>query len=162
MLSSCCRISVLTQNPTRKHRRNCFTRNETTIRLCRSWSFRSSPSQSIPLLIHRSQLGSQCCDRFLNPWTEGQFRAAAIMGLTPMPLVRRLVPPNAFLLFPRNHSCERPAGEVLGWLVSLCAETPSTVNSTPTNTARAELHSMITFHHANTRGTRAAKLRGRF
>ena len=33
------------------------------------------------------------------------------------------------------------------------------VNSTPTNTARADLHSMITFHHANTRGSRAAKLR---
>ena len=33
------------------------------------------------------------------------------------------------------------------------------VNSTPTNTARTELHSMITFHHANTRGSRAAKLR---
>ena len=27
------------------------------------------------------------------------------------------------------------------------------VNSTPTNTARTELHSMITFHHANTRGS---------
>ena len=33
------------------------------------------------------------------------------------------------------------------------------VNSTPTNTARTELHSMITFHHANTRGSRAAKFR---
>ena len=33
------------------------------------------------------------------------------------------------------------------------------VISTPTNTARTELHSMITFHHANTRGSRAAKLR---
>ena len=33
------------------------------------------------------------------------------------------------------------------------------VNSTPTNTARTELHSMVTFHHANTRGSRAAKLR---
>ena len=33
------------------------------------------------------------------------------------------------------------------------------VNSTPTNTAHTELHSMITFHHANTRGARAAKLR---
>ena len=33
------------------------------------------------------------------------------------------------------------------------------VNSTPTNTARAELHSMISYHHANTRGSRAAKLR---
>ena len=29
------------------------------------------------------------------------------------------------------------------------------VNSTPTNTARTELHSMITFHHANTRGSTA-------
>ena len=27
------------------------------------------------------------------------------------------------------------------------------------NTARAELHSMITFHHANTRGSRAGRLR---
>ena len=27
------------------------------------------------------------------------------------------------------------------------------VNSTPTNTPRTELHSMITFHHANTRGS---------
>ena len=35
----------------------------------------------------------------------------------------------------------------------------SYVNSTPTNTARTELHSMITFHHAKTRGSRAAKLR---
>ena len=33
------------------------------------------------------------------------------------------------------------------------------VNSTPTNTARTELHIMITFHHANTRGTRAGRLR---
>ena len=33
------------------------------------------------------------------------------------------------------------------------------VNSTPTHTTRTELHSMITFHHANTRGSRAAKLR---
>ena len=33
------------------------------------------------------------------------------------------------------------------------------VNSTPTNTARTELHSMITFHHANTRGSRAGRLR---
>ena len=32
-------------------------------------------------------------------------------------------------------------------------------NSTPTNTARAELHSMITFHHANTRSSRAGRLR---
>ena len=29
----------------------------------------------------------------------------------------------------------------------------------PTNTARTELHSMITLHHANTRASRAAKLR---
>ena len=33
------------------------------------------------------------------------------------------------------------------------------VNSTPTNTARTELHSMITFHHGNTRGSRATRLR---
>ena len=33
------------------------------------------------------------------------------------------------------------------------------VNSTPTSTSRTEMHSMITFHHANTRGSRAAKLR---
>ena len=33
------------------------------------------------------------------------------------------------------------------------------VNSTPTNTARAELRSMITFHHASTRGSRAGRLR---
>ena len=33
------------------------------------------------------------------------------------------------------------------------------VNSTPTNTARAELHSMTTFLHANTRGSRAGRLR---
>ena len=32
------------------------------------------------------------------------------------------------------------------------------VNSALTNTARTELHSMITFHHANTRGSRAARL----
>ena len=30
---------------------------------------------------------------------------------------------------------------------------PTDVNSTPTNTERTELHSMITFHHANTRGS---------
>ena len=33
------------------------------------------------------------------------------------------------------------------------------VNSRPTNTARAELRSMITFRHANTRGSRAGELR---
>ena len=33
------------------------------------------------------------------------------------------------------------------------------VNSTPTKTARTELHSMITFHHANTRGSRGGRLR---
>ena len=33
------------------------------------------------------------------------------------------------------------------------------VNSTPTNTARTELHSMFTFLHANTRGPRAGRLR---
>ena len=32
------------------------------------------------------------------------------------------------------------------------------LNSTPTNTARTELHIMITLHHANTRGSRAARL----
>ena len=31
-----------------------------------------------------------------------------------------------------------------------------TVNSTPTNAARTELHNKITFHHANTRDSRAA------
>ena len=35
---------------------------------------------------------------------------------------------------------------LIGYLTEL-------VNSTPTNTARTELHSMITFHHANTRGS---------
>ena len=33
------------------------------------------------------------------------------------------------------------------------------VNSTPTNTARTELHSMTTSLHANTRGSRAGRLR---
>ena len=33
------------------------------------------------------------------------------------------------------------------------------VHSTSTNTERTELHSMITFHHANTRGSRAGRLR---
>ena len=33
------------------------------------------------------------------------------------------------------------------------------VNSTPTKTARTKLHSMITFHQANTRGSRAGRLR---
>ena len=33
------------------------------------------------------------------------------------------------------------------------------MSSTPTNTARTELHSMITFLHANTRGSRAGRLR---
>ena len=33
------------------------------------------------------------------------------------------------------------------------------VNSTPINTASTELHSMITFHHANTRGSRVGTLR---
>ena len=33
------------------------------------------------------------------------------------------------------------------------------VNCTRGNTARTELHSMITFHHANTRGSRAGRLR---
>ena len=36
---------------------------------------------------------------------------------------------------------------------------PICVNRTPTTTARTELHSMITFHHANTRGSRAGRLR---
>ena len=31
------------------------------------------------------------------------------------------------------------------------------VNRTPTNTALTDLHNVITFHHANTRGSRAAK-----
>ena len=31
------------------------------------------------------------------------------------------------------------------------------VNKTPTNTALTDLHNVITFHHANTRGSRAAK-----
>ena len=35
------------------------------------------------------------------------------------------------------------------WVPTLARD----VNSTPTNTARTELHSMITFHHANTRGS---------
>ena len=33
------------------------------------------------------------------------------------------------------------------------------VNRTSTNTARTELHSMITFHHVNTHGSRAGRLR---
>ena len=33
------------------------------------------------------------------------------------------------------------------------------VNSTPTKTARTELNSMITLHHANTRGSKAGRLR---
>ena len=33
------------------------------------------------------------------------------------------------------------------------------LNSTPTNTARTELHRLTTFHHANTRGSRAGRLR---
>ena len=50
------------------------------------------------------------------------------------------------------------------WTVSVAWRKTSSqptgrVNSTPTNTARTELHSMITFHHVNTRGSRAAKLR---
>ena len=41
-----------------------------------------------------------------------------------------------------------------------CLEkTPGGVNSTLANTARAELHNMITFHHANTRGSRVGRLR---
>ena len=39
------------------------------------------------------------------------------------------------------------------------AKMSENVNSTRTNTARTELHSMITFHHVNTRGSRAGKLR---
>ena len=47
----------------------------------------------------------------------------------------------------------------LGCLEKNLQPTGGGVNSTPTNTTRTELHSMITFHHANTRGSRAAKLR---
>ena len=43
--------------------------------------------------------------------------------------------------------------------VSVAWTTDGCVNSTPTNTARTELDSMIAFHHANTRGSRAAKLK---
>ena len=44
-------------------------------------------------------------------------------------------------------------------LVVLLSTHLLSVNSTPTNTARTELHSMITFHQANTRGSRAGRLR---
>ena len=44
-----------------------------------------------------------------------------------------------------QHGCGRTEA-----LPPLC---PTYVNSTPRNTARKELHSMITFHHANTRGS---------
>ena len=43
------------------------------------------------------------------------------------------------------------ASEIYPWRINA-----KDVNITPTNT---ELHSMITFHHANTRGSRAARLR---
>ena len=49
---------------------------------------------------------------------------------------------------PRQDRCDGKGGFPL----------PS-VNSTPTNTARTELHSIITFHHANTRGSRAGRPR---
>ena len=47
-----------------------------------------------------------------------------------------------------------------GWWPGATHNAPrgQTVNSTPTNTARSGLHSIVTFHHANTRGSRAAKL----
>ena len=46
-----------------------------------------------------------------------------------------------------------------GCLEKYLQPTDGCVTSAPTNTARTELHSMITFHHVNTRGSRAAKLR---
>ena len=49
-------------------------------------------------------------------------------------------------------------GQVSGaWRKTSSLPTGS-VNNTPTNTARAELHRTITFHHANTRGSRAGRL----
>ena len=46
-----------------------------------------------------------------------------------------------------------------GCLEKTSSQPTGCVNSTPTISARTELHSTITFHHANTRGSRAAKLR---
>ena len=58
------------------------------------------------------------------------------------------------------HSCDFTNGYFQGQKIDriLLYRIPA-VNSTPTNTARTELHSMITFHHANTRGSRAGRLR---
>ena len=47
----------------------------------------------------------------------------------------------------------------VAWRKKTPAQPTGGVNSTPTNTARTELHSMITLHHANTRGSTVAKLR---
>ena len=52
----------------------------------------------------------------------------------------------------------------IGWTEEHCARLDAIaaeahVNNAPTNTARTELHSMITFHHANTRGSRCGRLK---
>ena len=45
------------------------------------------------------------------------------------------------------------------WTFLRVSQPTGEVNSTPTHTSRTELHSMITFHHTNTRGSRVAMLR---
>ena len=46
-----------------------------------------------------------------------------------------------------------------GCLEKTSTQPPECVNNTPTISARTELHNTITFHHANTHGSRAAKPR---
>ena len=64
-------------------------------------------------------------------------------------------PPSLPLLTPFLSTSRRVASQTHSFfLLSL-----PPVNSTLTNTARTELHSMITLHHANARGSRAGRLR---
>ena len=58
----------------------------------------------------------------------------------------------------RWHQLSTPSG-CDDTAAALDGKTSDDVNRTPTNTARTELHSMITFHHANTHGSRAGRLR---
>ena len=58
-----------------------------------------------------------------------------------------------------GEACRQELGPVsVAWRKTSSRPT-GCVNSTPTDTARTKLHSMITFHPANTRGSRAGRLR---
>ena len=84
---------------------------------------------------HRRQSGTK------NPLEDDQLEFSAFFKPWRVVIVLRVR--DRFRLF-GEHTSSQPTGGV---------------NSAPTNTTRTELHSMITFHHANTRGSRAGRLR---